>query len=59
MNELYWRTLNEENNDRFEIERRVNGGEFKLIGDVKGNGTSKDEHEYGYEDTDIHLKWKI
>ena len=58
VNELYWRTLNEENNDRFEIERRVNGGEFELIGDVKGNGTSKEEHEYGYEDTDIHLNGK-
>jgi len=47
---LDWNTYSETNNTGFEVERSADGGAFLKIGFVKGNGTSRTEHQYGYTD---------
>ncbi len=47
---LQWHTESELNNDRFEIERSVNGVDFISIGSVEGAGTSNQAHDYQFED---------
>lgn len=47
---LEWRTESELNNDRFEIERSVNGIDFEYLGYVEGAGTTNDPHTYQFED---------
>ena len=47
---LEWATASELNNDRFEIERSLDGEEFELIGVVNGNGTTDVEQEYSFID---------
>ncbi|MEL6558025.1 MAG: Calx-beta domain-containing protein [Bacteroidota bacterium] len=47
---LEWATASELNNDRFEIERSVDGVEFDLIGVVSGNGTTDVAQEYSFID---------
>jgi murein tripeptide amidase MpaA len=48
---LRWRTGSERNNRGYEIEKRI-GGEWENIGYREGRGTSSEEWEYSYEDTD-------
>jgi len=43
---LSWRTLSEINNDHFTIERSTKGLTFEEIGEVRGNGTTSDSHNY-------------
>ncbi|WP_199121052.1 cadherin-like beta sandwich domain-containing protein [Pedobacter sp. ASV28] len=43
---LEWATLSEINNDRFEIERSIDGKLFSLLATVKGNGTTTVAHHY-------------
>lgn len=52
---LYWKTESEINNDRFEIERSIDGQSFDYIGQVQGNGTSTTTQEYTYIDEGIGL----
>jgi hypothetical protein len=47
---LNWRTATEKNNDRFEVQRSIDGQNFEKIGTVKGNGTSNMVREYGFVD---------
>ena len=47
---LNWVTASEENNDRFEVERSINGKDFLKIGTVKGNGTTNQLMRYTFTD---------
>jgi len=47
---LNWTTSSEFNNEHFDILRSVNGGDFKAIGRVMGNGTSVNMIEYSFLD---------
>nr|MBX2846022.1 T9SS type A sorting domain-containing protein [Saprospiraceae bacterium] len=49
---LNWTTASEENNDRFEIERSVDGVSFDTVGEVLGNGTTTETSHYVYTDYD-------
>jgi hypothetical protein len=48
--ELNWSTATELNNDRFEIQKNTNDGEFITIGFVKGQGTSTRKNDYSFID---------
>ncbi len=50
--DLDWVTATEINNDYFEIERSIDGIEFKELLRVDGSGTTSRTHEYGAVDTD-------
>jgi hypothetical protein len=47
---LDWTTASEINNDRFEINRSIDGVTFTKIGEVKGQGTTGELTNYSYED---------
>ncbi len=47
---LSWATAGELKNDRFDIERSIDGISFTKIGTVRGNGTTNDEKQYRYTD---------
>lgn len=47
---LEWATASELNNDRFEVERSLDGVNFELIGEVTGNGTTDIQQNYQYID---------
>lgn len=50
-NMLSWQTASERNNDRFEVERKVDGSnQFELIGVVKGMGWSDELIDYQFVD---------
>jgi len=46
---LYWKTANESNNNNFEVQRSVNGNDFKPVGLVSTSFNS----EYNFIDADI------
>lgn len=50
--QLYWKTVSETDNERFEIERSVDGTDFGTIGEVKGSLTSSQVHYYTFTDTE-------
>ncbi|MET4105242.1 T9SS type A sorting domain-containing protein [Hymenobacter sp. UYP22] len=47
---LTWATAQELNNDRFEVERSLNGIDFEKIGSVKGKGTTSTASAYTFTD---------
>ena len=47
---LAWTTASEKNNDKFVVERSLDGKSFKQIGEVKGNGNSSTKLTYSYTD---------
>ncbi len=47
---LNWSTASEQRNDHFIIQRSSNGSLFKKIGQVAGNGTTNQRHDYRYLD---------
>ncbi|HVU94211.1 MAG TPA: T9SS type A sorting domain-containing protein [Puia sp.] len=47
---LKWETAMEKNNDHFEIERSVSGGDFATIGEVRGVGNSDVLTDYAFTD---------
>ncbi len=49
-NIINWTTATEINNDRFEIERTVNGKDFERIGTIKGAGNSSQNLYYEFID---------
>jgi len=51
--ELKWTTATELNNLGFEIQRSTVTSEFVTIGFVEGNGTTTEEHYYGFKDKDV------
>ncbi|NBC87414.1 MAG: T9SS type A sorting domain-containing protein [Bacteroidetes bacterium] len=50
---LTWRTLSETNNQRFEIERAIDGGSFAKIGQRAGQGTTTEPTRYSFLDRAI------
>jgi uncharacterized repeat protein (TIGR01451 family) len=48
--ELTWATASELQNDRFEVERSLDGRSFEQIGTVQGQGTTARETAYRYTD---------
>ena len=51
--ELNWSTATETNNHMFEIERRVEAGQFATIGYVEGHGTTTEPQNYIYTDATV------
>ncbi len=51
--QLYWKTVSETLNERFEIERSGDGSDFRIIGEVKGNHTSSQTHYYTFTDAEV------
>lgn len=49
--ELIWETASEINNSHFEIERSIDGENWRNIGRVEGNGTTTSEQYYTYYDS--------
>lgn len=49
-NQLQWQTATETDNDYFELESTTDGVEFKIVGRVKGAGTSKTLKQYDFFD---------
>jgi len=47
---LRWETASEQDNERFEIERRVAGSLWRTVGEVPGAGTSAESHSYSFVD---------
>jgi hypothetical protein len=50
---LNWITKTEVNNYGFNVERRINEGEWNTLGFVKGHGNSNSLKEYRYTDNDL------
>ncbi len=50
--QLFWNTLSEKNNDRFDIERSFDGKIFERRGTVSGNGTTNIPSSYKFKDID-------
>jgi hypothetical protein len=50
---LNWSTATETNNQGFEVQRSVNGGEFETVTFVNGNGTSTEMQHYSYTDAGL------
>jgi len=48
--ELSWATGSEQNSDRFEVERSLDGTEWKTVGTVKAKGTSDEKVSYAFLD---------
>ncbi|WP_159452117.1 T9SS type A sorting domain-containing protein [Hymenobacter roseosalivarius] len=48
--QLSWTTASELNNDRFVVERSLDGLTFSSIGTVRGKGTSTQQSKYGFTD---------
>ena len=53
---LNWSTANELNNDRFEVQRQLDGLEWEVIGEVKGNGTTHGLSSYSFTDKNLKLQ---
>jgi TQXA domain-containing protein len=52
--DLNWTTSSESNNAGFDIERRsVENNEWTKVGNVSGNGTSTQIHDYSYTDKNV------
>jgi hypothetical protein len=51
--ELNWITKTEVNNYGFDVERKINDGEWNSIGFVEGHGNSNSPKEYSYSDNDL------
>ncbi|MBE0572722.1 MAG: T9SS type A sorting domain-containing protein [Ignavibacteriaceae bacterium] len=51
--QLNWVTKTEVNNYGFNVERRINDGEWHSIGFVEGHGNSNSPKEYNYADRDL------
>ncbi|MFY0627239.1 MAG: T9SS type A sorting domain-containing protein [Reichenbachiella sp.] len=51
---LNWATATEIDNDRFEIERSIDGDTFEVIGMVSGNGNSNQLNNYSFLDNRAH-----
>lgn len=45
-----WATASELNFDYFEVERSVDGKDFRVLGKIDGNGTTNVRHDYSYID---------
>lgn len=50
---LFWRTETEVNNYGFNLEKRINEGEWNTISFIQGSGNSNSPKEYSYIDKDL------
>ncbi len=50
---LQWSTATEKNNKMFEIERKLENGEYVKIGYVNGSGTTTEPKDYSYVDQTV------
>lgn len=50
---LNWQTATEINNDKFIVERSIDGINFEAIGEVEGNGTTSELHDYSFLDDNV------
>jgi Pregnancy-associated plasma protein-A/Secretion system C-terminal sorting domain len=50
MNHLFWATASERENAYFEIQRSFDGQFFQKIGQIKGNNTTQERHNYTFDD---------
>ncbi|MFN3345700.1 MAG: T9SS type A sorting domain-containing protein, partial [Chloroherpetonaceae bacterium] len=48
--ELFWKTVSEQNNEGFQIERRRENQEWQTIGFVRGKGTTTEVQSYSFVD---------
>jgi photosystem II stability/assembly factor-like uncharacterized protein len=51
--QLNWTTATEINNQRFDIQRKSENGEFVTVASVIGNGTTTQQHNYSYTDNNV------
>ena len=56
---LNWKTASEKDNQRFEVERTLDGKHWITIGIVAGNGNSNSIIEYGFEDRKLPTAPKV
>lgn len=49
-NVLKWGTINEVNNDKFLIERKIEGADFETIGEMDSHAVGTEEQEYSFVD---------
>lgn len=52
-NVIYWKTSSEKDNDYFEVQRSFDGIVYSTIGTIEGQGTTQDETDYWFPDTDV------
>lgn len=50
---LSWTTESEDNNEYFVVSRSFDGVNFKVIGQVKGSGTTSERNTYTFEDNSV------
>ncbi len=55
---LNWQTATEINNNKFEVERQINEGNWEVIGEVLGHGNSNTVIDYTYTDSKTSTKGK-
>ena len=53
--DLSWETKTEVNNYGFNVERRINEGEWNSITFIEGHGTINSPKEYSYSDKDLYV----
>lgn len=59
---LWWATIQEKNNQLFEIQRSINGVNFITIGKVQGSGDTQNKQEYNFFDVEspaIQLYYRL
>ena len=52
---ITWSTSSEVNNDRFEVERSVDGKNWERVGEVLGSGNTTSKIEYSFDDHNADL----
>ncbi len=50
---LFWKTETEVDNFGFDVERRINGGDWDKVTFIQGHGNSNSPKEYSYTDKDL------
>lgn len=55
---LNWQTATEINNNKFEVERQINEGNWDVVGEVLGHGNSNTVIDYTYTDSKTSTKGK-
>lgn len=51
--QLFWRTISEDNNLGFEVERRLENTSFEKIAFIPGHGTTNQPHDYSFTDLNV------
>jgi hypothetical protein len=51
--ELDWTTASELNNQRFDVERKSENEEYRIVGSIPGKGTSLELNEYNFTDNSV------